>query len=76
MNSIIENFLREDTENNYLYLRFKLYDDNAALKELEQKFENYIFKLKFLSYIKKSMAFILINIDRKNLKNLIMSLLF
>lgn len=57
MNSIIENFLREDTENNYLYLRFKLYDDNAALKELEQRFENYIFKLKFLSYIKKSMAF-------------------
>lgn len=68
MNSLMQNFLNQNEENQSLYIQFKFYNDKSALYKLEKNFEVYIFKLKFCSYISKSINFYSKNYKQKNLK--------
>ncbi|MCY6372794.1 hypothetical protein [Clostridium ganghwense] len=68
MNSLIKNFLNRDEENQSLYIRFKFYNDENALYELEKKLKLYMFQLKFCSYIGKSMNFYSKHYQEKKLK--------
>ncbi|MBZ9634058.1 sigma-70 family RNA polymerase sigma factor [Clostridium sp. FP1] len=69
MNFIIENFINKDKENEALFIKFKLYNDEKALEELDMKFKVYMFQLRFLSYVNKSMIFYSIKYKEKKVKN-------
>lgn len=68
MNYLIKNFLNKDKENQSLYVKFKLYNDEDALYELEKKLKLYLFQVKFCSYIGKSMNFYSKHYKEKKLK--------
>lgn len=68
MNSLTQNFLNQNKENQNLYIKFKVYNDESALHELKKNFEVYMFKLKFCSYISKSIDFYSKSYKQKNLK--------
>ncbi|MGH4123484.1 MAG: sigma-70 family RNA polymerase sigma factor [Clostridium sp.] len=69
MNFLIENFINKDKENEALFIKFRLCNDEKALEELNMKFKVYMFQLRFLSYINKSMIFYSIKYKEKKVKN-------
>lgn len=64
MNSLVKTFLNE-SENKDLYLKAKTSKDQSCLELLNEKFNDYLFKVYFISYIEKSLKFKALDIKKK-----------
>ncbi|EOD01408.1 hypothetical protein [Caldisalinibacter kiritimatiensis] len=71
MHKILKKFLNENRENKELYYKAVIMKNKEALQELEERFNNYIFRIYLFSYISKSIKFTSykIKIQRKKIKD-------
>ncbi|HEY8361821.1 MAG TPA: sigma factor-like helix-turn-helix DNA-binding protein [Tissierellaceae bacterium] len=64
MNSLLEKFL-EDEKNKELYIKGVILKNRDALEILQKKFNDYLFRVYFCSYIKKSISFAAAELKQK-----------
>ncbi|MBB6214447.1 hypothetical protein HNQ80_000527 [Anaerosolibacter carboniphilus] len=53
MDSLAKKFLEEDTANKDLYVQGIIFKNDSFLDVLNQKFNDYLFRINLYSYIKK-----------------------
>lgn len=66
MNNLANNFLNESDINKDLYFKAKISKNQYCLDLLNEKFNDYLFKVYFISYIEKSLKFKALDIKKKN----------
>ncbi|MBB6218713.1 RNA polymerase sigma factor (sigma-70 family) [Anaerosolibacter carboniphilus] len=66
MDSLAKKFLEEDAANKDLYVQGIIFKDNSYLDVLNQKFNDYLFRINLYSYIKKSIFFAAMDLKKKD----------
>jgi RNA polymerase sigma factor (sigma-70 family) len=65
VDSLAKKFLEEDEANKDLYVQGIIFKDDSFLNVLNQKFNDYLFRINLYSYIKKSIFFAAVDLKKK-----------
>ena len=66
MDSLARKFLEEDATNKDLYVQGIIFKSDSFLEVLNRRFNDYLFRINFCSYIKKTIFFAAMDLKKRD----------